>query len=65
MPSAPTDLDAMITPEQMLKWIGGGKSRRWLLKNARIGKIPAVKLGGEWRFHPRTVLAQCGGISTT
>jgi hypothetical protein len=60
MMKKPFDLDGLIDADAMLAWIGGNKNRRWLLKHARSGKIPAVKLGGEWRFHPRTVLAQCG-----
>lgn len=58
------DLDALLDDEQMLAWIGGKKrkSRRWLMNQVREGKIPAVQLGkGALRFHPRTVLAKCGG----
>ncbi len=52
------DLDKLMTPEEFAKWVGG-KDAKWAKRRARQKQIPAVKMGAEWRFHPRTVLAQC------
>jgi hypothetical protein len=50
------DLDALLTPEEFAARVGGGATARWAMDQARSGAVPAVKLGREWRFHPRTIL---------
>lgn len=54
---APADLDTLLTPEEFAKWVQ--ETPRWAMDQARAKKIPAVKLGKQWRFHPRTVLEKC------
>ena len=45
--------------DRFLKWLGGGRRKEWLLRRARAGQIPALKIGGEWFFHPETVMKKC------
>jgi hypothetical protein len=58
----PEDPDALLTLEQFIVWAGmevSPQSRRWAMIQARTRKIPAVKLGGVWRFHRPSILAAC------
>lgn len=49
------NLDAVLTPEQAARWLQ--VSKRVLLKNIRLGKIPAIHINDRViRIHPRTVL---------
>jgi hypothetical protein len=64
---APTDLDKLLSVDEFLRWVSkepNAKTRRWAMENARRFEqskgregIPALKLGREWFFHPRTVLS--------
>ncbi len=65
--SKPVDLDGLLTVDEFLTWLRkelNRNTRRWAIDNARKfhktrGKrgIPAVKLGKEYFFQPRTILA--------
>lgn len=69
---SPKDLDALLSVDEFLAWLGKDRTksaRFWANKNARVwteskGKkgIPALKLGNEWRFHPRTILKSKGAV---
>ena len=50
------NLDSILTPKKCSQWLG--ITERTLLKNARSGKIPVIRLNERvLRFHPRTILA--------
>jgi hypothetical protein len=58
--SAPRDLDALLSVDEFLAWTGktpDARTRRWAKWSAVNKRIPAVKMGRDWLFHPRTVLA--------
>lgn len=55
--SAIHDIEALQTPEQTAKWLGINK--RTLMVNARLGKIPCVRINERlFRFHLPTILAK-------
>ena len=55
------DLDAMLTPTDAAAWLG--IAERTLLANARLKKIPCVRINERvLRFHPRSILAAKGGV---
>jgi predicted site-specific integrase-resolvase len=50
------DIDSLHKPETTARWLG--VSKRTLLRGARKGKIPVVRLNERTlRFHPRSILA--------
>jgi hypothetical protein len=51
---------ALLTVDDVRQRLGGNKSRRWVLDQARSGRLPALKIGAEWRFHWQTILARLG-----
>jgi hypothetical protein len=53
------DLDALLTPTAAAVWLQ--MAERTLLQNARLKKIPCVRINERvLRFHPRTILAAKG-----
>lgn len=55
----PSDLDQLLTVDPFLEWLNepiGPKRRRWVMRLAREGRIAALKIGREWRFHRPTIL---------
>ena len=56
------DLDALLTPADAANWLG--IAERTLLSNARLKKIPCVRINDRvLRFHPRTILKAKGAIA--
>ncbi len=58
----PSDSDQLLSVDQFLVWLGKPivpKMRRWVMRLAREGKIPALKVGREWRFHRPTIVKKC------
>ena len=55
-------VNGLLTVSEMLAVLGGKRSRRWLLDQAREERIPALKVGGEWFFHLPTILAKQRGL---
>lgn len=51
------ELDALLTLEQCSKWLQ--VDPKTLSPLAKRGKIPCIKVGSSFRFHPRTIMAEC------
>jgi hypothetical protein len=52
-------LDELLTPEECSLWLKMEEDT--LLENARLGRIPVVKVNSRvLRFHPRTILLGLG-----
>ncbi len=59
MKPAEIDLDQLLTPQKAASWLS--MSERTLLLNARLKRIPVVRINERvLRFHPRSILAAKG-----
>ena len=57
----PRDLDAMLTAGAFCEWLGYEATPakvRWANDLARTLRVPSVKIGQHYFFHPRSVLTQ-------
>ena len=45
--------ERLLTPEEVAALLG--MSRLFVIRQTRLGKIPAIKIGKVWRFRPTTL----------
>jgi excisionase family DNA binding protein len=45
--------ERLLTPEEVAALLG--MSRLFVIRQTRLGKIPAIKIGKVWRFRPTTI----------